>query len=89
MAISTGSAIEFYGTQDTVTAGGGTSSVASAAFSVSGDVVSGGWTNDDDATMASVVLTCAYSVAPTANRSVNLYARLMNIDSTNDQITPD
>lgn len=89
MAISTGSAIEFYGTQDTVTAGGGTSSVASAAFSVSGDVVSGGWTNDDDAPMASVVLTCAYSVAPTANSSVNLYARLMNIDSTNDQITPD
>lgn len=89
MAISTDSAIEFFGTQDTVTAGGGTSAVTDGSFSASGDVVSGGWTNDDDAPMASVVLTCAYATAPTASTSVNLYARLMNIDSTNDQITPD
>lgn len=89
MAISTNAAIEFFGTQDTVTAGGGTSAVTDGSFSASGDVVSGGWTNDDDAPMASAVLTCAYATAPTANTSVNLYARLMNIDGTNDAITPD
>lgn len=89
MAIGTGTAIEFFGTQDTVTVGGGTSAVTNTSFSASGDVVSGGWTNDDDAPMASVVLTCAYSVAPTASTTVDLFARLMNIDSTNDAITPD
>jgi len=89
MAISTGSAIDFFGTQDTVTAGGGTSAVTNNSFSAAGDVVSGGWTNDDDAIMAAAVLTCAYSVAPTANTSIALYARLMNIDGTADAITPD
>lgn len=89
MAIGTGAAIEFFGTQDTVTAGGGTSAVTNGSFSAAADVVSGGWTNDDDAPLASVVLTCAYATAPTASSAVNLYARLMNIDSTNDAITPD
>lgn len=89
MAISTNSAIEFFGTQDTVTAGGGTSAVTDGSFSAAGDVVSGGWTNDDDAPMASFVLKAAYATAPTANTSVSLYARLMNIDSTNDALTPD
>lgn len=89
MTISTNAAIEFFGTQDTVTAGGGTASVVDGAFSVAGDVVSGGWTNDDDAPMAAVVLTCAFGTAPTANTTVNLYARLMNINGTSDALTPD
>lgn len=89
MAISTNAAIEFFGTQDTVTAGGGTSAVVDGAFSVAGDVVAGNWINDDDAPMAAVVLTCAYATAPTANTAVNLYARLMDINGTNDAITPD
>jgi len=89
MAIGTNAPIDFFGTQDTVTAGGGTSSVANSAFSAAGDVVSGGWTNDDDAITAAAVLTCAYSVAPTAGTSIALYARLMNIDGTADAITPD
>lgn len=89
MAIGTSAAIEFYGTQDTVTVGTGTSAVTSGSFSASGDVVSGGWTNDDDAPIASVTLECAYASAPTANTSVTLYARLLNVSSTNDAQTPD
>jgi hypothetical protein len=89
MAIGTSAAIEFYGTQDTVTVGTGTSAVSSGAFSAAGDVVSGGWTNDDDAPMASVVFEGTFASAPTANTVATLYARLMNISSTNDAQTPD
>jgi len=84
MAITTDSAIEFFGTQDTVTSS--SSSVADGAFSVSGDVST--WTNDDDALSASVVLSATYSSAPDANSTVALYARLMDIQSTNDQDEP-
>jgi len=85
MAISTDSLIEFFGTQDTVTSS--SSSVTDGSFSVAGDITT--WTNDDDAPMASVVLEATYSSAPDANSVVNLYARLMNIQSTNDQDAPD
>lgn len=85
MAISTGAAIEFFGTQDTL--GTSSAAVANNAFSIAGDLST--WTNDDDAIMASVVLTCNFSVAPTANSSVNLYARLLDISGTNDATVPD
>ena len=85
MAIGTDAAVEFYGTQDTVTSS--SSSVASGAFSVSGDITT--WTNDDDAPQAAVVFEGTYSTAPDANSYVNLYARLMNVQSTNDQDAPD
>lgn len=83
MAISTDAAIEFFGTQDTITGSGGT--VADAAFGAAATT----WTNDDDAPMASVVLSCSYTTAPDANSSVNLYLRLLNIQSTNNQDVPD
>jgi hypothetical protein len=85
MAISTDAAIEFFGTQDQVTTGGG--SIADGGFSSISDATE--WTNDDDAPMASFVLECDYTTAPTANTSVNLYAQLNEIRSTNDQPTPD
>jgi len=85
MAISTDAAIDFFGNQDTVTSS--SSSVADGAFSVSGDITT--WTNDDDAVSAAVVFEGTYSSAPDASSSVSLFARLMNIQSTNDQDTPD
>ena len=85
MAIATGAAIEFFGTQDTL--GTSSAAVANAAFSVAGDLST--WTNDDDAPMASVTLLANFSVAPTANTSVNLYLRLLNVQSTNDGTVPD
>lgn len=84
MAISTDSAIEFFGTQDTVTSS--SSAVTDGSFSVAADVVD--WVNDDDAPVATVILESTFSVTPTANTVVDLYARLLNIQSTNDQEIP-
>lgn len=85
MTISTNAAIEFFGTQATIT--GTTATVADGGFSITGDIVQ--FTNTDDAPQASIVAMFDWSVAPDANSSVNLYVRLMNIDSTNDQDVPD
>ena len=85
MAISTGAAIEFFGTQDTL--GTTSAAVADNAFSIAGDLST--WVNDDDAPQASVILLANFSVAPTANSSINLYLRLLDIQSTNDQDVPD
>lgn len=85
MSISTDAAIEFFGTQATVT--GTTATVADGAFSVTGSIVL--FTNTDDAPQASVVAMLDWSAAPDANSSVNLYARLMDIDGGNDQDVPD
>lgn len=85
MTISTGSLIEFFGTQDTL--GTSSAAVTNGSFSVAGDLST--WTNDDDAPRASVTLSCTYSSAPTANSVVNLYIRPLNIQSTNDQEVPD
>ena len=85
MAIATGAAVEFFGTQDTL--GTSSAAVANAAFSIAGDLST--WTNDDDAVSASVTLLANFSVAPTANTSVNLYLRLLDVQSTNDGTVPD
>ena len=85
MAISTGAAIEFFGTQDTL--GTSSAAVANAGFSIAGDLST--WTNDDDAVSASVTLLANFSVAPTANTSINLYLRLLDVQSTNDGTVPD
>ena len=84
MAIGTDSAIDFFGTQDTL--GTSSAAVANDAFSIAGDLST--WTNDDDAPQASLTLLCNFSVAPTANSSLNLYARLLGVQSTNDNTVP-
>lgn len=89
MAIGTNDAIDKFGNQDTVTAGGGTSAVTNTSFSASGDVVSGGWTNDDDAPLAMFVLKFQYPSGTINSAGIHLYARLMNIDGTNDEPQPD
>lgn len=85
MAIGTNSAVYFYGTEDTVTVAGGTSAVTNTSFSASGDVVSGGWSNDDDAPLASFVLKFQYPSGTIVADGIHLYVRLINIDSTNDE----
>ena len=87
MAISTDSIIDFLGTQDTVSAGGGTSAVVDAAFSASGDAAT--WTNDDDAELATFVLTFQYPSGTIDGNGIHLFARLMNIDGTADEPQPD
>lgn len=85
MAIGTDSLIEFFGTQDDVT-NASNSTIAANAYSVAGDIDS--WTNDDDAPEAAFVLGYVAGSAPTAGGYVALYARLENIDSTNDEAVP-
>lgn len=85
MAIGTDSAIEFFGTQDTL--GTSSAAVADDAFSIAGDLST--WTNDDDAPQASVILLANFSVAPDANSVINLYVRPLNVQSTNDGDVPD
>lgn len=83
MAIGTDAAIEFFGTQDTVTSS--ESALNDATFSAGQS-----WTNDDDAPFAVVILDATWATAPTANSAVELYARRMNIaDTTGDEETPD
>ena len=84
MAIGTGTAVDFFGTQDTL----GTSSAAvlTTAYSVASDLST--WTNDDDAKSASITLLANFTVAPAANTSINLYARLLAVQSTNDNTIP-
>ena len=86
MAIATNDVIDKFGTQDTVTTGT-PGSVATGAFSVAGDVAE--WTNDDDAPLACFALTCQWAtVTGIANKRVNLYARVQNIDGTSDPGAP-
>jgi len=82
MAIGTDALIEFFGTQDAVTTAG--SSTADAAFTSAGQ-----WTNDDDAPEAGAVLIAQWATATNiAGKQINLYARLHNIQSTNDAPAP-
>lgn len=85
MAIGTDAFVEFYGTQDAI--GTSSASVADAAFSIAGDLST--WTNDDDAPFAAIVFSGTFSVAPDANSVVELYVRMLNIVSTNDEDIPD
>lgn len=87
MAIGADSAIFFYGTQDSVS-DGSTSVITDGSFSVAADITS--WTNDDDAPLADMVLKWQYpSGTISAGASINVYAQLLNIQSTNDETVPD
>lgn len=88
MAIGTDDTIWKFGTQDKISAAS-TSAVTDTSFSVAADVDST-WTNDDDATHADFVLEWQYASGTLdAGGGVNLYARLLNIQSTNDEAVPD
>lgn len=85
MAISTDALIDFFGTQDSID-DGSTSAISNDAFSVAADVTT--WTNDDDAPYGIFVLMCQWGTAPTDGSVINIYARKMNIQSTNDSPEP-
>lgn len=85
MAISVNDGINKFDSATTVITTGST--IADGAFSLAGDVTQQTDTNDVGIMVA--VFTGSYSVAPNANSSVPIFARLMNIDGTNDQQTPD
>jgi hypothetical protein len=82
MSIAENAGINFFGTQDTITTTGG--SIANDAYASAGS-----WQNDDDSPFVSFVFHGAFtSTMPTVG-SIDLIARLMNIQSTNDEAVPD
>ena len=87
MAISANDVIDKFGTQDTVTAGGGTSAVTDTTYSVAADAAV--WTNTDDAELATFVLKFQYPSGTITTGGIHLFARLMNIDEANDEPIPD
>lgn len=86
MTIATNDSIRKYGTEDTVSAGGGTSAVTNGSYSAAADAAA--WTNDDDAAFASFVLTFQYPSGTINTGGIQLYARLINIDGTSDEPQP-
>lgn len=86
MPIATNDLIDKFGTQDTITTGT-PASIAGGTFSVAGDVAT--WTNDENAPLAQFALRCQWAtVTGVANKRVVLYARLLDIDGTDDAIAP-
>lgn len=86
MTIGTDSLIDFFGTQDQVD-DGSTSTIATTAFSVAADISA--WTNDDDAPFANFVLENQFDTTMPTAGTIDLYARVLNLQSTNDPGTPD
>lgn len=88
MAIGTNDAIQKFGTESTVTVAGGTSSVANAAYSVAGDCVATSWANSDNALFGTATLKFQYPSGTITTGGIQLLARMLNTDSTNDEPVP-
>ena len=88
MAIATNDGIWKFGTQDEVTSGVPLG-ISSDTFGLSDQGASVNWTNTDNSPYGSAVLMCDFvSTMPTAGH-VGLYARLLDIQGTNDPGAPD
>lgn len=86
MAIGTNDTKPKFGTQDSID-DGSTSTITNNSFSVAADITA--WTNDEDASFASFVLKCQFDTTMPTVGSIALFARLLNIDSTNEPGVPD
>jgi len=85
MTIGADAGIHFFGTADAL--GTTPATVVDAAVSLVGDLSE--WTNDDDAPMASAVLTFETDTTGTANTTIELYMQQLDLVSTNDSEAPD
>lgn len=85
MAIGTNDTLPKFGTTDSVD-DGSTSAITNNSYSVLADITA--WTNDEDAPLANFVLACAFAVAVSVG-SIQLFARPINIDATDEPATPD
>ena len=86
MAIGTDANIDFFGTADQLD-DTTTSAITDGSFSVAADISA--WTNDDDAKLALFKIKWQYASGTIdTGARIHLYARRMNIDSTEDENTP-
>ena len=85
MALSAGSAIEVF---DTTTDVSNTSAAVNATtYSVVGDITA--FTNSDEAALFSAILECKFTTTqPADDDTITLYARPINILTTNDAPVP-
>lgn len=88
MAIGTDDGIWKFGTQDEVTSGT-PATIANNAYGKADQGASVNWTNSEDATDASAVLKCQFDTTMPTVGNIGLYARLLNVQSTNDAGVPD
>ena len=88
MAIGTDAAVVFFGTQDEVTSGT-PATIASNAFGKADQGASVNWSNDDDVRYGAAVLKCQFDTTMPTIGSLDLYAHLLNVQSTNDTNAPD
>lgn len=83
-----GETIVVYGSAKTLEASG--ASIANNALAQADDAsYDAGGTDGNGFPDAEFVLTCAFGTAPTEGTSIALYARPLNIDSTNDAEAPE
>lgn len=87
MAIGTNDAIVKLGTTKTLEANG--ASTANNTMSQADDATYSISADGSNAPDADFVLSCTFSVAPTENSTIVLYARELDIDGTNDAAAPD
>lgn len=88
MAIGTNDLVEKFGSTPTSIDDGSTSSISNLAFSVVGDISQ--WTNTDDVPRARFILKAQWptSVSAVINKPVNIYARPMAIEGSNNPVAP-
>lgn len=87
MAITTDDVILKFGTQDEQTTGT-PSTVTNDAFSDNNDTITS-WTNDDDSPLGGAVLKIQFDTTMPTVGSVGLYAKMFDVQSTNDVPDPD
>lgn len=88
MAVSTNDGIFKFGTQDEVTSGT-PATIASNAFGKADQGATVAYTNDDDAPYGAAILKCQFDTTMPTVGSIGLYARLLNVQSTDDLNEPD
>ena len=84
MAISTGRAIEVFGTLDAAD-DGTTSAISEGAMSAAADVTA--WTNTDDAASVKLILNWQYP-SGTIDGDIDSHVRPINVDGTSDTPQP-
>jgi len=90
MTITTDASIDFFESTVGTAIDTGSNTIADGAFSAgTSDIIS--WTNTDDAPYAVFTLEIDTTSARSANRTIGLYAKMMNITGTaaHDAATPD
>ena len=85
MAIPSNAVVEYFGTQAVL--GTTSATISNDSFSTSSDLAF--WTNTDNAPSASVTLACTFLANPSTFNYINLYARLLDVQGTNDNVISD